>query len=87
MPKRFNDKQRSVFVKFHHEVPDDEIEKDLRSMGISGSRVSSLVNRWVLEVPFWKEEEYVDRLWDNGLVEMVHETQDTRRRGRIDEEE
>lgn len=80
MPKRFNDKQRSVFVKFYQDVPDEEIEKELMSMGISGSKVSTLINRWVLEVPFWKEEEYVDILWDNGLVEVIYENLDTRRR-------
>lgn len=80
MPKRFNDKNRSIFVKFHQDVQDDEIEKEIRSMGISGSRVSSLVNRWVLEVPFWKEEEYAYKLSVNDLVDTVHDNFDRRRR-------
>ena len=86
MPKRFNDRLRSVFVKFYDDVPDEEVDNDLRSMGVSGSRVSTLVNRWVLDVPFWREEEYVDKLWDNGLVEMVYENADTRRRSFDDQE-
>ena len=86
MPKRFNDRLRSVFVKLYDDVPDEEVDKDLRSMGVSGSRVSTLVNRWVLDVPFWREEEYVDKLWDNGLVEMVYENADTRRRSFDDQE-
>ena len=86
MPKRFNDKQRSIFVKFHQDATKEEISSQLKSMGImSGTRISSLINRWVLEVPFWKEEEYSDMLWENELVECVHENFDNRRRSRNDE--
>lgn len=80
MPKRINDKHRSIFVKFHHDVMESEIRSELALMGISGSKVSSLVNRWVLEVPFWKEEEYMEKFYDNELVEAVHENFDRRRR-------
>lgn len=87
MPKRFNDKQRSIFVKFNHEATDKQILSELKSMGISGSRVSNLVNRWVLEVPFWKEEEYSEKLAGNDLVEVVHENFDMRKRPQRAEEE
>lgn len=86
MPKRFNDRLRSIFVKFEYGVTDKEIISELRSMGISGSRVSTLVNRWVVEVPFWKEQEYVDRLAENELVEAIHENGDSRRRTNYEEE-
>lgn len=85
MPKRYNDKQRSIFVKFHHDVTKEEVASELSSMGISGLRISSLINRWVLEVPFWKEEEYSEMLWNNELVEAVHENSDSRRRPRQEE--
>jgi len=80
MPKRFNDKQRSIFVKFNHEVTDKQIMSELKTMGITGSRVSALVNRWVIEVPFWKEEEYSEKLAGCDLVETVHENFDLRRK-------
>lgn len=88
MPKRFNDKQRSIFVKFNHEANEKQIMSELKSMGISGSRVSALINRWVVEVPFWKEEEYSEKLAESELVEVVHENFDMRRRpSRADEHE
>ena len=80
MPKRFNDKQRSIFVKFQQYATNKEISAELKSMGISGSRISSLINRWVIEVPFWKEEEYSEALRNNDLVECVHENFDAKRR-------
>lgn len=86
MPKRFNDRMRSIFVKFEHGVTDKEVNSELRSMGISGSRVSTLINRWVMEVPFWKEQEYVERLAGNKLVETVHESGDSRRRINYEDE-
>lgn len=87
MPKRFNDKQRSIFVKFHQDVTEKEIMSELKTMGISGARASSLVNRWVIEVPFWKEEEYSDLFLSNELVECVHENFDMRRRSFVQEEQ
>jgi hypothetical protein len=88
MPKRFNDKQRSIFVKFNHEATEKKVLAELKSMGVSGSRVSALINRWVIEVPFWKEEEYVDRLAACEIVEAIHENFDMRRRQyRPDEQE
>lgn len=86
MPKRFNDRMRSIFVKFERGVTDKEINSELRSMGVSGSRVSTLINRWVVEVPFWKEQEYMERLAENELVETVHESGDSRRRTNYEEE-
>lgn len=86
MPKRFNDRLRSIFVKFEYGVTDKEIMSELRSMGVSGSRVSTLVNRWVVEVPFWKEQEYLEKFAENELVEAVHENGDGRRRTNYEEE-
>jgi hypothetical protein len=77
MPKRFNDKMRSVLVsvlvKFEHYVTYKEVMSELKSMGVSGFKVSTLINRWVVEVPFWKEKEFIDQLAENELVELVYE--------------
>lgn len=80
MPKRISDKNRSIFVRFRDETTEKEIRSELARLGMSGSRVSNLVNRWVLEVPFWKEEEYSAMLAQSEFVETVHENFDRRRR-------
>lgn len=86
MPKRINDKNRSIFVRFREEATEREIRSELARLGMSGSRVSNLVNRWVLEVPFWKEEEYSAVLAGSDFVEAVHENFDRRRRAGADNE-
>jgi hypothetical protein len=87
MPRKMNDKHRSIFVKFHQEVTEKEVVKKLASMGVSGSKVSSLINRWVVDVPFWKEEEYQEVLGSDELVEIVHENFDRRRKPAAEESE
>jgi hypothetical protein len=79
MPKRFNDKNRSIFVRFHEDATEKEIRSELASLRISGFRVSNLINRWVLEVPFWKEEEFSEMLAENEFVERLHPNLDRRR--------
>ena len=80
MPKRINDKNRSIFVRFREDATEKEIRSELARLGMSGSKVSNLINRWVLEVPFWKEEEYSAALAESEFVEVVHENFDRRRR-------
>lgn len=80
MPKRVSDKNRSIFVRFREDATEKDIRSELVRLGMSGSRVSSLINRWVLEVPFWKEEEYSDMLANSEFVEVLHENFDRRRR-------
>lgn len=73
MPKRMKDKNKSIFVKFYEDINDKEINSLLISMGVSGNRVSNLINRWAIEVPFWREESFMTKFSENELVEKVHE--------------
>lgn len=87
MPKRVKDKNKSIFVRFHDMVSDEEINSLLSSMDLTGSRVSCLVNRWAIEVPFWREEIYMTKFSDSDLVDRVHEGFDRKRKNTQIEEE
>jgi len=86
MPKRIKDKNKSLFVKFHEDVAEKEVHSFLYKMGVSGVRVSSLISRWAVEVPFWKEDFYADKLLDSGLTEVIHESFDRKRKNFASEE-
>jgi hypothetical protein len=79
MPKRTKDKNRSVFVKFYEDVSSKDVHSMLAMLGVSGTKVSSIINRWAVEVPFWKEEQFVAKFYDDAKVELVHETFDRKR--------
>lgn len=79
MPKRFKEKNKSIFIKFLPEITAKEVQSLLGSMGVSGTRVSTLINRWAIDIPFWKEEFFLDKFSKNDLVEFVHENYDRRR--------
>lgn len=80
MPRRFKDRNKSIFVKFYDDVSDEEVGEMLSSVGVSGVRVSNLINRWAVEVPFWKEGFFVERFdAETELVEKVHESFDRKR--------
>ena len=72
MPKRFKDNKRTIFVKFNEDVTDKEARRAMSSMDVGGTKVSTLINRWAVEVPFWKEALFVERFYQNELVERVH---------------
>ena len=72
MPKRAKDNKRTIFVKFNEDVTDKEVRRAMSSMDVGGTKVSTLINRWAVEVPFWKEALFVERFSQNELVEMVH---------------
>jgi hypothetical protein len=86
MPKRIKDKNKSVLVKFHEDVADKEISSMLALLGISGTKVSSIVNRWAVEVPFWKEGHFVAKFNGDERVEKVHESFDRKKTSSIREE-
>ena len=86
MPNRIKDKNKSLFVKFHEDVSEKDVHSLLYKMGVSGVRVSSLINRWAVEVPFWKEEFYVDKFLDSDMTEVVYESFDRKRRSAASEE-
>lgn len=84
MPKRIvKDKNKSIFVKFEEGATSKEIYSLFNSLGVSGVKVSIFINRWAVEVPFWKEDFYVDKFRQSDLVETVHENFDKRRRTTI----
>ena len=72
MPKRIKDKNTGIVVKFYPNVIDQEILDLFNSLEISGVRASNLVNRWAVEVPFWKEESFAKKLSNNEMVEKVY---------------
>lgn len=76
MPVRSKDKNNTLLVKFYEDVADKEVHSMLAWMGISGTRVSTLIKRWAVEVPYWKEEEFLDKLYANELVMAVHDSFD-----------
>jgi len=76
MPTRFKDKNNTLLVKFYDDVADKEVHSMLAWMGVSGTRVSTLIRRWAVEVPYWKEEEYLHRFYESELVQAVHDSFD-----------
>ncbi|NBP03975.1 MAG: hypothetical protein EBU90_28555 [Proteobacteria bacterium] len=80
MPRRFKDRNKSIFVKFYDDVGDEEVGELLSSLGVAGIRVSNLINRWAVEIPFWKEGFFVEKFdAEVELVEKVHESFDRKR--------
>lgn len=87
MPKRVKDKNKSIFVRFHENSTDKQIHSLLSSLGIYGVRVSTIINRWAVEIPFWKEGYFVEKLSKNELVSIVHENFDRRKNFTQEEQE
>ena len=80
MPRRFKDRNKSVFVKFYDDVCEEEVGELLSSLGVAGIRVSNLINRWAVEVPFWKEGFFLEKFdAETELVEKVHDSFDRKR--------
>lgn len=86
MPKRIKDKNRSIFVKFVDDATAREINSLLDPLGAKAIRVSSLINRWVIEVPFWKAETCLDKMEESGLVDVVHDDFSRRRESQYEQE-
>ena len=71
MPTRSKDKNNTLMVRFYDDVADKEVHSMLAWLGISGTRVSTLIKRWAVEVPYWREEEFLDKLYESELVDVV----------------
>jgi hypothetical protein len=71
MPTRSRDKNNTLMVRFYEDVADKEVHAMLAWLGISGNRVSTLIKRWAVEVPYWREEEFLDKLYESDLVEAI----------------
>jgi hypothetical protein len=76
MPTRIKDKNNTLLVKFYDDAGDKEVRAMLATIGVSGIRVSTLVKRWAVEVPYWREEEYLYKFHDSELVQAVHDSFD-----------
>lgn len=64
-------KQSNIVVNFYPST-DQEALNLLSSLNISGVRVSNLFRRWAIDVPFWKESYFVEKLAESELVEKVY---------------
>lgn len=73
MPTRSKDKNNTLLVRFYEDVADKEAHAMLAWLGVSGTKVSNLIRRWAVEVPYWREEEYLDKFYASELVEVVHD--------------
>jgi len=71
MPKRIRDKTNTVIVKFYEDVSNKDIHSLLTWLGANGSKVSTLVNRWAVDVFYWKESETTEKLRKSELVEAI----------------
>lgn len=71
MPTRSKDKNNTLIVRFYDDVADKEVHSMLAWLGISGTRVSTLIRRWAVEIPYWREEEFLDKLYESELVDVV----------------
>ena len=87
MPKRIKDKNKSIFVKFTERTDDAKINEFLQSLGIYGTRVSTIVNRWAVEIPFWKEGHFTNKMKESELVATIHESFDGKRTNKTQEDQ
>ena len=70
MKRNMSNRNSSIIVNF--DCSDKKINKLLKELNLSGVRVSTIMPRWAVDVPFWKEDYYVDKLLESDLVERVY---------------
>ena len=83
--KNILNKNTSIIVKFF-DSSDEEISEALSELNLSGVRVSNLINRWAIDVPFWKEQYYTEKLKNLDLVETIHASPNQTNKRRYKEE-
>jgi len=64
----------TIVVNFHGGVAEATVEDFLEKESLYGTQVSTLCNRWAIEVPPNKEQEYVEKLKGCDLIRKVHES-------------
>jgi hypothetical protein len=64
----------TIIVNFKAALPAEVIDAFLDKEGLTGTQVSSLLNRYAIEVPPGKEGEYVAKLQGSDLVCKVNES-------------
>jgi hypothetical protein len=63
----------TIVVNFKFDVCDVDIDKYLKKEGVVGTNVSTLLNRYVIEVYPGKEQEYIDKFKKCEMISRVHE--------------
>jgi len=64
-------KKTSCLIVTFYTATDREINEFLNDHKISGVSVSTIIPRWALEVPSWKERELIDEFSKHDLVKSV----------------
>jgi len=78
--KKNKRKFSNVIVKFYP-CSDETVKEYLENLGLEGIRVGSLINRWAVDVPFWKQNHFSNKLLENeNLVEKVYVTKYEKRK-------
>lgn len=81
----------AVFLRFVDDLSENDIEHFLDEHKWFGTKVSQLMNRYVVEVPWKEEQESVEILASSPLVKRIHEitsghvatsTKTTRKKGK-----
>jgi hypothetical protein len=68
-----SNKNSNIIVNFNC-YSDKKINKLLKDFNLSGVRVSTIINRWAVDVPFWKEDHYAEKFLESDLVERIYRT-------------
>jgi hypothetical protein len=61
----------NIIVNFYP-ATEKEIKRLLKSLSVEGFKVSNLIERWSVDVPFWKENYYAEKLLESELVEKIY---------------
>lgn len=69
--KNVLNKNSNIVVNFYC-YSDKKISKFLKDLNLSGVRVSNIINRWAIDVPFWKEDYYAEKLLESTMVEKIY---------------
>jgi len=63
-------RHNTLLIKFNI-TSDNYISSWFNGFNLEHFKCSSLIQRWAVEVPFWKEEEYIDKFFDSSIVESI----------------
>ena len=63
-------RHNTLLIKFNVNS-DKYISSWFKNFNLEHFKVSSLIQRWAVEVPFWKEEEYIDEFFNSYIVESI----------------
>lgn len=61
----------TLFVTFHQWASDESIESLFEELDVLGFRVGTVVNRFAVEVPYGKEEEFSNSINEKDIVNRI----------------